>query len=516
MISGLEIALIVIMFWIMLILYLAPRIRESKHLDLLGPALMVKAIKRRGILKAISNHFPWRTYSKVSVVIVLLSFFFAIGFLAYGAYLASFIRPSQAPSLSLILALPGINPVIPISYGIVALMVGVFVHEIMHGIVSEGHKLEVKSVGGLFFIVPVGAFVEPKEEELQNAEPVVRRRIYASGPGTNIIIAIVCLLLILFAFAPAAVPHHPGVVVESSDGALAPSVPSGSELISFGPYSGSTLSNLVYNSTLMPGREYNASVYYKGEVHTVKGYAGVAIVDTIDGFPAASAGVPANSIIVKINSAVIYNETGLAQVLDAIPPGSTVNLTVFVPYGNSPGLKYYDVKTVSVYSYYEKYDPLANKPAYKNESFIGVEIDYAGIGYVPLADMKTEVFGTAMLSSPWDGFIEFIGLPFSGLSPVPSYLASMFSVPVNPTFFWGALNVLYWMFWINFLLGITNALPLSILDGAQFLKDTIVIAGRHRMLGAFKRPKVAGNVTNALGVLVLFLLLWEIIVPHII
>ncbi len=35
-------------------------------------------------------------------------------------------------------------------------------------------------------------------------------------------------------------------------------------------------------------------------------------------------------------------------------------------------------------------------------------------------------------------------------------------------------------------------------------------------MGAFKRPKVAGNVTNALGVLVLFLLLWEIIVPHII
>ncbi|WP_075057572.1 hypothetical protein [Thermogymnomonas acidicola] len=65
------------------------------------------------------------------------------------------------------------------------------------------------------------------------------------------------------------------------------------------------------------------------------------------------------------------------------------------------------------------------------------------------------------------------------------------------------------MFWINFLLGITNALPLSILDGAQFLKDTIVIAGRHRMLGGIQEaegrwqrhqcPRRSGAIPAPLG-----------------
>ena len=69
------------------------------------------------------------------------------------------------------------------------------VHEFSHGILSRVADVNIKALGLLMFIFPVGAFVEPDEEEMKNMKRWERMRLYSAGPGSNMVIAIVFSLL---------------------------------------------------------------------------------------------------------------------------------------------------------------------------------------------------------------------------------------------------------------------------------------------------------------------------------
>ncbi|MEM0157803.1 MAG: site-2 protease family protein, partial [Thermoplasmataceae archaeon] len=251
MIDWLYIVFLLVIIWVMAIMYLAPRISRSKHFGLLGPALMVKSTKNRNIIDRIAKKFPGVLFGKISVVLVIISSIFAVVLLVYGSILSLNIKPANAPSLSLLIGLPGINPAIPISYGLVTIIVAVAIHEIFHGVVARRQGIKLSSVGALFFIIPLGAFVEPDEKEIMSADPVIRRRIIAAGPGVNIVIAVISLVIVAFLLFPAVTPTHQGLYVESTTGGsvAASLIPTGSELISYGnnsiSYSGNALVNLT-------------------------------------------------------------------------------------------------------------------------------------------------------------------------------------------------------------------------------------------------------------------------------
>ena len=68
--------------------------------------------------------------------------------------------------------LPGINPMLPIVYGWIAIVLAIVVHEGAHGVIARNVGLKVKSSGLLFFlIVPIGAFVDVDEEQIKKAKP---------------------------------------------------------------------------------------------------------------------------------------------------------------------------------------------------------------------------------------------------------------------------------------------------------------------------------------------------------
>ena len=98
------------------------------------------------------------------------------------------------------LVIPGVT--IPLWYGLIGLIVVMFVHELSHGFVARAENLPLKSVGlVLFFVIP-GAFVEPDEEALNKAPLLSRLRVYAAGSMGNIVTAIVTLLLLSFVLTP--------------------------------------------------------------------------------------------------------------------------------------------------------------------------------------------------------------------------------------------------------------------------------------------------------------------------
>ncbi len=97
-----------------------------------------------------------------------------------------------------ILLLPGINPMLPIVYGWIAIVLAIVVHEGAHGVIARNVGFRVKSSGLLFFlIVPIGAFVDVDEEQIKKAKPKASLKVMAAGVGGNILVGAVCLIGLL-------------------------------------------------------------------------------------------------------------------------------------------------------------------------------------------------------------------------------------------------------------------------------------------------------------------------------
>lgn len=112
-------------------------------------------------------------------------------------------------------AAPGIQPVLPIEaqgvffvpflYWIISIFLLAVVHEFAHGVIARVHKMPVKSSGFAFLclIVPVipAAFVEPDEKVLRRRSFRQQWAVFAAGPVSNILFALLVLVIAL-PFAP--------------------------------------------------------------------------------------------------------------------------------------------------------------------------------------------------------------------------------------------------------------------------------------------------------------------------
>lgn len=162
------------------------------------------------------------------------------------------------------LLLPGINPLLPVFYGWLAIIVAMTVHEAAHGIIARNLGLRVKSSGLLFLIfIPIGAFVDVDEKEIAKAKPRNSLRIMSAGVGANIIVAVVCILGLL----------------------------------------------LLVNG-LTPRVD------------------GVYVYDVVKGFPADQAGLRANDVLLSTDNIQISNYDQLKTFLDGKNPGDEINVTV--------------------------------------------------------------------------------------------------------------------------------------------------------------------------------------------
>lgn len=95
------------------------------------------------------------------------------------------------------LLIPGLNPYLPISYTLIALIISVFIHEAGHGIVARVYGIKVESTGIAFVLfVPVGAFVNLEKEGMEKATVKQKCAILTAGPLNNIILAAISIALL--------------------------------------------------------------------------------------------------------------------------------------------------------------------------------------------------------------------------------------------------------------------------------------------------------------------------------
>jgi membrane-associated protease RseP (regulator of RpoE activity) len=95
------------------------------------------------------------------------------------------------PGVSLII--PGIN--LPFVEGILALAILLFVHECSHALLARVAKIKLNSAGVLIFgFIPLGAFVDPDEEELSRSKKEEQGRVIVAGSTSNFMLAFFALI----------------------------------------------------------------------------------------------------------------------------------------------------------------------------------------------------------------------------------------------------------------------------------------------------------------------------------
>jgi membrane-associated protease RseP (regulator of RpoE activity) len=199
---------------VVLVLYRNGRIGPERSLSLLGPLLMTKTRRGLGLLDRLGRFKRfWSGLSDVGLVLAAGAMVLIVIVLCIEAVLAFGIGAARAPTPTEALGLPGINPFIPLGYGLVAIVIGIVVHELFHGIVARSQNIGVKSVGVLWLVVPVGAFVEQDDAQMQAASRRARDRVGAAGVLANFLLAAVTFLLLALLLTTSVQPVAPGVGV---------------------------------------------------------------------------------------------------------------------------------------------------------------------------------------------------------------------------------------------------------------------------------------------------------------
>ena len=397
----------------------------------------------KDFIEKISQNKPfWRRVGDVWVVTVFVIMILMFSLLLWQATLAWQIPKTSAVSPKMMIGLPGVNPVIPLWYGILALVIAMVIHEFSHGILSRVANVKVKALGLLLFIFPVGAFVEPDEEEMKAMKKWERMRLYAAGPGSNMVIALIFSFLFSSVMVASLAPAEDGLLL------------------------------------------YSVSTDYGG----------------------AEAGLEPWMLLTSINEEPVEDSDDWQRIMNDTYAGETVNVSVM----NAGVPETYAVTLSDKGSYYLKYYPDLYEPWMSGKGFMGVAAE-------------NPEFVTNNLANPTENILLYISLPFAKLQPFPDHFTSIFepsgAVGIIPdNLFWILANSFYWIFWLNLMVGLTNALPSVPLDGGFIFADGItgVLDKVKTGLTEQRKEEIVDNLVAVLAFTVVFLVVWQLIGPRIV
>lgn len=530
--NGYLIALIVFLAYIVLIYALNKKKWLEKHnMSLMGPLLMWKTQKGRDFIEKLAMRKRlWGLYGKMALWICAGSMLVIMFLLLWEATIVSQI--AEPPSPELILGIPGVNPVIPLGYGVLALVIAIVVHEFAHGILTRVGKVKVQSLGLVFLVLPIGAFVEPDEKELKETTRSRRSKVYAVGPASNIILALVTLALFSGVMMSSVEPSTEGAlafgVVDESPAAVAGISPS-SVIVQVGDTQIRTADDLDQRVSPSPGSAITVRYYYSGELRTAENMIdGVVIAFAAKDFAAYKAGMRTGMVLVSINNTAIGSTDELTDAMRMMHAGQTVDVTVMSYDSDSDAFEVNaDIGTVQLsdkWEYYAKYDPDDNDPSYHGVAYLGAGLLNLGMR------VENVDYYSSILANPFEGdntlsefsrsWLRLVALPFLDLAPMRSPVTDLYHPSgsfawMPDSAFWLLTNSLYWIFWLNLMVGLTNVLPAVPLDGGYLFRDGLdyVVSRSRRAYTKEEREKLVGSITTALALLVLALILWQMVGP---
>ena len=391
----------------------------------LGGILMIRTRRGLGILERISQpRLAWRIFGSISLVTCGAAMVVIVLLLAMAIISTIVMGPQSEPlPVSQMLLIPGVNPVIPLWWPLLAIILTLVIHEYGHAIVARAHGMRVRAFGLLMLgPLPLGAFAEPQGSEVLSAPRVERMRMFAAGPAVNIFAAIIGWLLI-GAFAAGFVASDPGV---HATGVVADGP---ADAAGLAPYEIIT----AFNGTPVESAdEISALIRAHGANDTI-------VLDVLS-HPDADRAREARQVEVTLGDRYAYyqGQNVSDEVLEAleIEPGDAfLGISNFA--GGTRGI-----------------DRLAGPLAWEDSK--GILAGVLGVLLVPITIIATPISNEGQIMHPHElAMIEPVGaLAVLGTTGALALLTGLF-----------------WFIWMNIGLGFANLIPIVPFDGGHLMRD---------------------------------------------
>ncbi len=338
----------------------------------------------------VANSSVGKIYASFNIYLMPLITALAV-FLILGSLLVLFSNDSAREGIREIgpqgnLLIPGLNPILPWTYGWIGLVITIIIHEAGHGIVARVYNTKVESTGIVLFLgIPIGAFVNIQQDELNKTTFKQKSAILTAGPLNNMVIAGISFGLLF-------------VLITSLN----------------------PISNIQGDET------------------------GITVLAIGENSLAKSIGLSKNSIITYINAEPIEDVQELRKILrDNL--GTTIQMK-WISEDKKEQIKSFELP--------------ASIP--ENKGVLGVTLTDAFIDPGLVLDNYKNLFLTNPLAILMPPTLQQNLVPYS--DSMSSHYTSTIFGPTFPII----ANFLFWIWFINFNVGIFNALPITMLDGGQW------------------------------------------------
>ena len=370
--------------------------KNKVHVDVKFPLIFIHTPFGLTFFDMVAKTKAARIYARFNTYLMPLITAFAL-FLIVGSLIALFsngtardFQRSVGPRG--VLLIPVLNPFFPVTYGLIALIITLVIHEAGHGIVARVHNIRVESTGILLFLgIPVGAFVNIEQELLVKASMKQKSAILTAGALNNMILAAISLITLYFVI-----------------------------------------------STLTP-------IATSGESKT-----GVVVMSVNDGSLASKIGLSKESIIQTIAGQKVHGVDDLGNILR-----SNLGHNIQITWQDKTGQKI--TRSISL------------PPFASNRGILGIAIT----DLTPNPSLVLQRYKSWFTSNP----IALLAPPTLGqgmlLVPYSDLMAPKYESTILGTSFPIIANILFWIWFINFNVGIFNALPITFLDGGSWYSSLI-------------------------------------------
>lgn len=499
-------------YWMIVAMLEKRGVLAKYNISTYGPVLMIRTLRGQGLLNWLARPRSfWRAFADTGIVLMFVGMF-AMLLVVLVSDIAMFSsltadsmpEPGKFNEARNIFLIPGVNEFIPLTWGIIALVVTLVVHELAHAVLCRAEDIRVKSMGLLVAIVPIGGFAEPDEDELFGEEEKdeegnvlgrvnpkatrkQRARILAAGVMSNFIVALIAFTLLFGPVLGAISPVGNAIVMDVANGSSAANagIEDGMIITGINDAQIANVSELIaYTDTLSNG---SVVTVYASKDRIVEPYevtilqisdeikTGIAVNDIVDDSPAKEAGLEAGMVILEIDGNQIETPEDFVSYMNTTTAGQEIDLLVRTTNDAEP-VSY----TIT----------LAQHPDSENEKgFLGIFYALNGIRQTPLgltvAEYPAKEYLELLKSIPSmllgiSGWLILFGLPIVGFAGegfpgfsgtlVQLYQPAGWAEPLGVGIFWIA-NTLLWVGWLNFYVGLFNCLPAVPLDGGHVFRD---------------------------------------------
>ncbi len=430
---------------------------EKRNITTYGPILMIRTEKGLNLLKKIASRRKlWILLGNIGIPAVFAGMIFMFLLILFMDYtmLTSPPPPSDITSPRNALLIPGVNQYIPLIWGLIGLIVTLIVHEFSHAISALAENIRVKSLGVLFALVPIGGFAEPDEEKLmKESDRSTRLRVFSSGVISNFITAAIAFSVFFYLLGFVS----PSIAIIKSEN---PDLRVGDVVVEINGYPVKTVDDI--SRAVGNGKEIILTLK-DGRKVELRGITGVKVVGVLDGFPAKEAGIQGGWIITSVNGEKINTLNDFLKIMKGKKAGDTVEIEIYD--GNS----------------FRKMDLKLKESG--GRALMGVQVEeyFAGIAfsyYYANNILTTLKSIPSMLLNP-AGWLFIISMPIIFFNSFSPPITEFFTSELGYWVFY-ALNVLYWIGWINFYVGLFNCLPALPLDGGRVFYDVMEKFGGKR------------------------------------